>query len=289
MNWLRLGRSDCRRRRSSGTYGSVRRSGKSRDDFFGRGFADGAGGIPNAALRQSVLTAAGARVRIEAVESNLFLLGREFREVHAGQLRGAIGVLEKNFAFVLKGFDFGKDGETEQGANFRLIKLWIQKSDVLLNDTALGIQKERRRQGGDAAVLDAQIIGCHGDGVVDSGFVDVFLNLGGVVIVDIEADDLEMVLVLFLQSDQVGNLGAARSTPGGPEIQKDNFALEGGEGERLTIERGELEIGRGIGVADKADDGFVVLLRGTKARQDEKKQSSNERTKCALMGRAWLR
>jgi hypothetical protein len=31
------------------------------------------------------------------------------------------------------------------------------------------------------------------------------------------------------------------------------------------------------------------LLRGAGARQDDKKQSSNERTRCALMGRAWSR
>jgi len=106
--------SRLRRRGSRWTYRSLRDSGNFGDDFFRRGFADGAGGIPDAALRESVLAAAGARVRIEAVESNLFLLGREFREVHAGQLGGAIGVFQKNLAFVLKGFDFGHDGEPEQ-------------------------------------------------------------------------------------------------------------------------------------------------------------------------------
>ena len=160
------------------------------------------------------------------MESNLFLLGREIREVHAGQLGGAIA-LEKP-RFVLKVSTLAMIGPGS--ARFPSHKARIRVSDVLLNDTALGVQNKRRRQGRDAAVLSAQVIGGHGDGVVDSGFLHVFLNLGSVVIVDIEADDLEMVFVPFLQSDEVGNFCAARSAPGGPEIQKDNFALEGSEG-----------------------------------------------------------
>ena len=46
-----------------------RRGGNVRDDFFCGGFADGAGGIPDAALRESEFAAACARVGVEAVEN----------------------------------------------------------------------------------------------------------------------------------------------------------------------------------------------------------------------------
>ena len=189
------------------------------DDFFRGGFADGAGGIPDAALRESEFAAAGASVGIEAVKSHLFLLGREFREVDSGQFSGAIGVCEKNFAFVLERFDFSHDGHAEQRANFGFVNGGIPEANMFLDDAAFGIQNERSRQRGDAAELYADVIGSHGDGIVDIGFFDVLLNVGFFV-VDIEADDLEAVFVAVLQSDEVRNFGAARSAPGGPEIQK---------------------------------------------------------------------
>jgi len=108
---------------------------------------------------------------------------------------------------------------------------------MFLDDAALGIQHERRREGGDAAELYADIIGSHGDGIVDAGFLDVLLNIGFFVI-DIEPDDLETAFVAFLKSDEIRNFGAARSAPSSPEIQQDNFALESGEGDGLAIERG---------------------------------------------------
>ena len=66
--------------------------GNFRDDFFRGGFADGAGGIPDATLRERELAAAGASIGIETVERDSFLLGREFRKVDAGKFGGAVGV-----------------------------------------------------------------------------------------------------------------------------------------------------------------------------------------------------
>ena len=250
-------------------------SGNFGDDFFCGGFAYGAGGIPNAALRESEFAAARASVGVEAVENQLFLFRGEFRKVDTGKFGGTVGVGEKNFALVLKGFDFGHDGHAEEGANFRFINRGIPQADVLLHDAACGVQDERSGQGGDAAELYADVIGGHGHGIVDAGFLDVLLNID-LFVVDVEADDLEAAFVAVLQSDEVGNFCAARSAPGGPEIEEDNFALEGGDGQRLAVERGEFEVGGGIGVADEADDGLVVLRRGSlcagQSRCERKKQ-----------------
>src|SRR5690242_18541962 len=61
---------------------------KLRDDFFRGRFADGAHGIPDAALRQSILATAGAVVGVEPAQGDLFLPEGEFREVDAGKLGG---------------------------------------------------------------------------------------------------------------------------------------------------------------------------------------------------------
>ena len=50
---------------------------------------------------------------------------------------------EKDFAFVLEGFDLGHDGHAEQGANFRFINRGIPEADMLLDDAAFGVQDER--------------------------------------------------------------------------------------------------------------------------------------------------
>lgn len=249
---------------------------KLRDDFFRGRFADGARGIPDAALRQSILATARAVVGVEPVQGDLFLPEGEFREVDARKLGGAIGVFEKNFALVFKSFDSGGDGHAEQRANFRLEESEIPKSDMLLNDAAFRIHEERSRQGGDTAVFLADLVRSHGDGIVDAGFVDIFLNFGGIFVVDIEADDLEAPFITLLQSDEVRHFSATRSTPGGPEIQEDNFAARVGESERSAVEGIEVEIGGWIGVAHKADDGLVVLLRGGNGRQEEKNQRRSE-------------
>jgi hypothetical protein len=263
----RLGRgiglrwSGCRRRRRQDLG----------DDFLDGGFADGARRIPDAALRKREITAARAGVRVEAMKYYLLLLGCEFRQIHARKLGGAIGVCEKNFALVFERFDLGHDGHAEQGANLGFVNGGVPEANMFLYNAAFGVQNERGGQGGDAAVLGANVVGSHGDGIVDAHFLDVLLNIGFFV-VDIEADDLEAVFVAVLQSDEVGDFRAAGSAPGGPEIQEDNFALQRGESERLAVERGELELRCGIGVAHEADHGLVVLLRRGESRHKENKQ-----------------
>lgn len=259
-----------------------------RDDFFSRGFADGARGIPDTALRQSVFAAAGAAVRVETVEGDFLLFGREFRKVDAGKLGGAVGMFEENLASVLEGFHFCLNGKTEQCANFRFVELGIEESDVLLNDAAFGIQNEGGGKGGDASVFLADFVGSDGDGIVDAGIGDVLLNFGGVVVVNVEADDLETVLVMRLKVDEVGNFGATRSAPSGPKIQEDDFATSGFEGEGLAIERSELEIGCGIGIANETDYGLGVLLRERRRDRDERKQRRNEPEEGGpLVGKLW--
>ena len=211
-------------------------------------------------MRQGEFAAARARVGVEAVENDFLLHGCEFREVHAGKFGGAIGVSEEDFALVLESFDFSHDGHAEKGANFGFVDGGIPEADMLLDDAAFGVQNERSGQGGDSAELDADVIGSHGHGIIDAHFLDVLLDVG-LFVVDIEADDLQAVFVAVLQSDEVGNFRSARSAPRGPEIKKDDFALQRGESEGLAVERGELEVGRGIGVANEADDRLVVLLR----------------------------
>jgi hypothetical protein len=62
------------------------------DDFFRGSFADGASGIPDAALRERELAATSAGIGIKAVKRNLFLLGCELREVDAGKFGSPVSV-----------------------------------------------------------------------------------------------------------------------------------------------------------------------------------------------------
>lgn len=194
------------------------------------------------------------------MENDLFLLRIEFREVDAGKFGGAVGVSEEDFALVLEGFDLGHDGHAEEGANFGFVNRGIPEAYMLLDDAAFGVQNERGGQGGDSAELDADVIGSHGHGIVDAHFLDVLVDVG-LFVIDIEADDLEAAFVAVLQSDEVGNFRAARPTPRGPEIKKDDFALQGGESEGFAVQGVELEVRGGIGVADETDDRLVVQLR----------------------------
>jgi len=244
-------------------------------------------------LGEGEFAAAGAGVGVEAVEDDLFLLGRKLGEVDAGKFGGAIGVGEEDFALILEGFDFGHDGHAEEGANFRFVNRGVPEADMLLDDAAFGVQDERGGKGGDAAELCANVIGSHGHGIVDAHFLDVLLDVG-LFVVYIEANNLEAFFVAALQSDEVGNFRAARSAPGGPEIQEDGFALERGEGEGLAVDRGEFEVRRGVRVAHETDDGLVALRRGSlRASQSgckEKKQGGNEPEECGpLTARRWSR
>ncbi len=216
--------------------------------------------VVDAALRESVLAAAGAGLGVEFVERDDFLLGRELGKIDAGKFAGAVGVFQENLAGVLERFHFDvADGQAEERADFRFVKNRIAQAFVLLNDAAFGIQHERSGKRGDAAVLEANVVAGNGDGIVDAEFFSKFLDGVLVVVIDDETENLEAVFVFVLELDEVGNFGAARSAPGGPEIQKDNFAFGAGESDWLAIETGELEIRRGIGIADEADGGLLVL------------------------------
>ncbi len=82
-----------------------------------------------------------------------------------------------------------------------------------------------------------------------------------IVVVHHQAKNLEALFVFVLQFDEIRNFGAARSAPGGPKIQKNDFAFGVGERDRLAIKASELEFRRGIRVADKTDRGLLVLRR----------------------------
>jgi len=185
-------------------------------------------------------------------------------------------VLQENLAGVFEGFHFDvADRQAEERTNFGLIKHGIAKAFVLLNDSAFGVENKRSGKGGDAAVLQAKVVGGNGDGIVDAEFLGKFLDGVLIVIVHHEAENLELVLVFVLELDEVGNFGAARSAPGGPKIQKDDSAVGIGKSDRFAVEAGKLEVRRRIGIAHEADGG-LVFLRSGKNRQQEWKQGDKE-------------
>jgi len=132
---------------------------------------------------------------------------------------------------------------------------------VLLHNAAFGIEHKRSGERGDAAVLNADFAGGEGDGIVDAKLRDEFPDGVLIVVVHDEAENLEAVFVFVLELDEIGNFRAAGSAPGGPGIQKDDFAARVRERNGFAIEAGELEAGCGIGVADEADDGLLLLPR----------------------------
>ena len=241
------------------------------DDFFSGRFADGAGAIIDAALRERVAATACARFSVEAVECRRFLLRREFRHIHAGKLAGTVGMLQENLPSVLERFDFdAADRQTEQRATFGFVEYGISQAFMLLNDAAFGVDDERCGKRGDPAVLDAGLIGADGDGIVDAEGFDELLYVFGAFDVDGEADDLQLVLIFCLQLDEVGSFGAAGSAPGGPKIHENDFALKRGDRNWFSVERGQLEFRRGLGVAHETDDGGLIFLR-YKKRSNAKK------------------
>ena len=112
------------------------------NDFCGEAFADRAGGIVDAALRQRKRAAAIAGFGVEAVQRDFLLLRRELRKVHAGKLAGPVRVLQENFAGVLERFHFYAGGQSEERANFNFVQRGIAQPDVLLHDAALRIEDE---------------------------------------------------------------------------------------------------------------------------------------------------
>ena len=135
------------------------------------------------------------------MESRIALLGGKFRQVHAGENLGAIGVLQKNVALILKGFHFGGDRKAEQSADFRFVESGIEEADVFLDDAAFGVNYKYGGQGGDAAVGKAGVAISQRDGVIDAFGCNHFVDQGFIVVVHHQANNLQAVLVTALQRD----------------------------------------------------------------------------------------
>lgn len=239
------------------------RRGEGGDDFGGGDFAGLAVAVVDAALGESVLAAAGAGFGVEFVERDDFLLGCELGEIDAGKFAGAFGVLQENLAGVLEGFHLDvADGQAEKRADFGFVEHRIAEAFVLLNDAAFDVEHERSRKRGDAAILEADVVAGNSDGIVDAEFGDELFDGVLIVVIDDESENLEAVFVFVLEIDEVGDFGAARSAPGGPEIQENDFAVRVGKCDGFSIKTSKLEIRSRVGVANEADGGLVFLLGG---------------------------
>ena len=124
----------------------------------------------------------------------------------------------------------GHDGHAEERANFGFVDRGTPEPDVFLNNAAFCIQNERSGKGGNAAVLDADVVGGHGNGIVDTHLVGVLLDVGFFV-VNIEADNLEAIFVAILEGDEVGEFRRGRDRTRRPRnCRKDHFAVKGRRG-----------------------------------------------------------
>src|SRR5713226_2387270 len=246
-------------------------------DFSGGGFADLAATVVDAALRERKRAAARASLGVEFVERHGFLLGREFGEIDAGKFAGALGIRQENLSGVLESFHFDiAYGEPEERTDFRFVQDGIAQAFVLLNDAAFRVQHKRSRQRGDATVLHANVVGGKSDGIVDAKSFNKSLNSILIVVVHHETENLKAVIVFVLQLDEIWNFRAARSAPGGPKIQENDFAFRVGERDGLAVEASKLEVRRGIGVADKTDR-RLLFLRRSEGRKQRKEQRSDEK------------
>jgi len=161
---------------------------------------------------------------------------------------------------------------------------FVDDAGVGGGDSALAVDEE-----GDGHAFDGELLG---DVVVaeDDGVVDLFFGEEGAdgfpaVSVQGDADDGEATIFVFgLEFDEPGDLDLAAMAPSGPEIEKDDLALEGGElkGFAGGVEKGEVgsrlavffggEIGtnwswRGEGLPEL--DGTVDAAVGENARSGE--------------------
>jgi len=147
---------------------------------------------------------------------------------------------------------------------------------VFLHDAALIIQNERSRKRGDATVLNANFVRGHANGIVDSIFRDEFFYFSNVVVIDVKPDDLKMIAIFFLELDQIGNLGAAWTTPGRPKIQKHHFAARPRERERLSIEIIHFEIRSLVGIADEPNDRTGIRRSGRSLLSRDRRRKAND-------------
>jgi hypothetical protein len=240
-------------------------------DFGSGGFADLAVAVVDAALRESVLAAAVAGFGIEFVQRGNFLFGRELGKIDAGKFAGAVGVLQKYLTSVFEGFHFDvSDRQAKERTDFRFVEKRIAQTLMFLNDAAFGVKDERSGKRGDVPVLQANVVAGNGHGIIDAKFGDEIFDGALIVVVHDESENLEAIFVFVLELDEVWDFSAARSAPGGPKIQKDDFAVGIGECDGLSIETCELEVRRSIGVAYEANGGLVVLA-GRRGRKETRK------------------
>jgi len=136
---------------------------------------------------------------------------------------------------------------------------------MFLHDAALRVKEKRSGKRRDAAVLDAHVVGSDGDRIVDAKLLDEVVDGVEIVIVNDQADDLEAVFVFGLQLDEVRDFGAARSAPGGPEIQQDGFPAKVGRRDGLAVETRDLKSRGGIGIANEIDRGLVLFGGGLRS------------------------
>ena len=259
---LRRGHTDGRGRFLQWTFMGGRCARDIGHDLRGACFADRAIAIVDAALREGKIAAARAALRVELVEGKLLLLGRQMGEIDTGKFAGAIGMGQENLAGILKGLEAGVNRQTEQGTNFQFIENGIAQPFVFLDDAALRVQNKRRGQGGDATIVHAHFWRGDGYRIVDLGFGDDFLDDVGIIVIDDQADNLELIFVFLLQRNEIGYFGAAGSAPGSPKIEQDHFAAGASEAESFAVECGEMEIGSQIGVAHKANHIVTLLCAG---------------------------
>ena len=248
------------------------RSSDGGENFGDGGFAGFAIAVVDAALRERKAAAAGAGFGVEFMERDGFLFRRKLGEIHTGKFGGTFGVLQEDLAFVLKSFHFDvADRQTKQRTDFCFVENRIAEAFVLLHHASFGIENEGSGKRGNSAVLQANLVGGERDGIVDAKFCSEFLDGGRIVVIHGESEDLQAVLVFVLELDEIGNFGAARSTPGGPKINEDDFALGAGKSNGLAVEPCQLELWRGIGIANEADGGLIFLLCSCKQGKDAKK------------------
>src|SRR5712692_2223645 len=95
------------------------------DDLLRPRFADRAVAIVNPALRQREVAPTRAAFGIEAMQRRLLLLGSQLREIDAGKLAGTIRMGKKNLSGIIEGFHSRVNRQSQQRADFHLIKRGI--------------------------------------------------------------------------------------------------------------------------------------------------------------------
>src|SRR6202007_1695392 len=119
---------------------------------------------------------------------------------------------------------------------------------MLLNDLAFRIDHKQRRKGSDSPVVQPYLVGGKRYRIVDAFAGGEVAHSFFVIVIHIEANDLDLILIALLQSDETGDFRAAGAAPGRPEIQKDDLAPRGGQAEVIAVQILDFEFGRRIRV-----------------------------------------